>query len=594
LVSIVPVFIICMFAYQKTFEETKERTRMFTTNVITLASKNITHMIESLENDSIDIAYNDVLQSTLRDYGKLSKHEIFRREKRLTDICTKKYIYNPIVTDIIALTNHYQPLLCFGDPYFRLSPSTESLKRVTSKLNRDGSMVIYYPFNQNFEKRYSPEIKYNRGNGFVLCRTIKSREDNQVLGILILRIDDLQIRKKFESINMGAGSEITIINSDAQIIFSTSNKYQPGDINNELFFIDIFNSKKQKGVRDVILNGKEHLGVYNRIDGTDWVLWGLIPYDYLNSHSRTIGLAIIGIGCACSFFAFLIARILLDSFINPLKKLDTAMEMVVNGDFDATYMHDLAPDELGELSRKFAWMTGELNARTKQIIEKENQKKEYEIKALQRQVNPHFMLNTLNTIAYLARIQGVDNIEKVTNALINLLIASSGKESSLIPVSKEISYIRDYINIQEFKFGYPLEVRYDIDEEIKDYLVPCFILQPIVENALVHGISDMEVGGIINIIGKKNDRQLHFIIMDNGAGISEEKIQKLLKPETEERKSHLSGIGIKNVNDRIQLLFGSEYGLTINSIKNEMTEVIIKLPILYSEEDNDESYTDCR
>lgn len=204
------------------------------------------------------------------------------------------------------------------------------------------------------------------------------------------------------------------------------------------------------------------------------------------------------------------------------------------------------------------------------------------------------MLNTLNTIAYLARIQGVDNIEKVTNALINLLIASSGKESSLIPVSKEISYIRDYINIQEFKFGYPLEVRYDIDEEIKDYLVPCFILQPIVENALVHGISDMEVGGIINIIGKKNDRQLHFIIMDNGAGISEEKIQKLLKPETEERKSHLSGIGIKNVNDRIQLLFGSEYGLTINSIKNEMTEVIIKLPILYSEEDNDESYTDCR
>lgn len=95
-------------------------------------------------------------------------------------------------------------------------------------------------------------------------------------------------------------------------------------------------------------------------------------------------------------------------------------------------------------------------------------------------------------------------------------------------------------------------------------------------------------------MAKKNDRQLHFIIMDNGAGISEEKIQKLLKPETEERKSHLSGIGIKNVNDRIQLLFGSEYGLTINSIKNEMTEVIIKLPILYSEEDNDESYTDCR
>ncbi len=583
LVSFVPVFLICLFSYQKTFEESKEKISMYSSEIVTLASKNIIHMIDGLENDSIDIAYNDVLQKTLLEYDMLSEHEIYLREKKLVDICTKKYVYDSLVSDVIALTNRNQSLFCFGDSYFRLSPSQESLKWISSKVNDYRNMVAYFPVNENFEQRIYPRIAFNRGDGFALCRTIKSREANQKLGMLIIRVDESKLKEKFADLNLGDGAKVILINSDARIISSVNSRYHTGETSTELNQEELIRSKTQNGIRDVYYSGEKHLGVYNKIKGTDWILWGLIPYDYINYNSRTLGLTIIGIGSICLFFVFLTASTLVKSFTAPLRKLDTAMEMVVKGNFDSTLVQDTAPDELGDLSRKFVWMTDELNIRTEQIIEKENQKRESEIKALQRQINPHFMSNTLNTIAYLARIQGIENIEKVSIALINLMIASCGKGNGLIPVSQEISYIKDYMYIQEFKYGNVVEVQYDIDQNINGFLVPCFMLQPIIENALVHGIGNMAVGGVIRITGGKKDGRLHFSVIDNGVGMKEEKIQSILEPRIQGKKSHFSGIGIQNVNERIRILFGDKYGLTISSEQNKMTRVDIIIPPVSSE-----------
>ena len=127
LIIFIPMFSICVFAYHKTFHDSKEKISFFSSEIIMKASENIQQMVESLENNSIDIAYNDILQDTLLKYDTLSEFERFQREIEMTNICTKKFIQNSIVTDVLALTSRQEPLRCYGDTSFRLRPSLLSL-----------------------------------------------------------------------------------------------------------------------------------------------------------------------------------------------------------------------------------------------------------------------------------------------------------------------------------------------------------------------------------------------------------------------------------------------------------------------------------
>lgn len=589
LIIFIPMFSICVFAYHKTFHDSKEKISFFSSEIIMKASENIQQMVESLENNSIDIAYNDILQDTLLRYDTLSEFERFQREIEMTNICTKKFIQNSIVTDVLALTSRQEPLRCYGDTSFRLRPSLLSLQQIEAKMQTLQVSSVYYPVNQFFEQRISPGINYNRGDGFALCREIKQPEDGKKIGTLIMRIDDKQLQYKYINLNLGNGSEFMIVNADGQIISSSIGE-APGTLRSE--FLLEYGVNTLAGTKTLSFDGKDYLGVFHPIEGTDWTLWGLIPYEYINDSSQKMGLSILGIGLICTGLAFFIAGVLSKSVKQPLKKLDKAMESVVIGGFDDSKLWDNAPDELGKLSRKFVHMTRELETQVQRLIEEERQKRAFEIQALQRQVNPHFMSNTLNTIAYLARIQGAENIEKVTLALINLMLASSGKDGSLITVDQEVSYIKDYLYIQDFRFGNIVEVGYQIAPEIRRALIPCFLLQPIVENALLHGIRDMKVGGRLLIEGNRREDTLLFSVTDNGIGMSTEQIQKALYEGPDDSSSHFSAIGIRNINDRIRLLFGDDYGLSIESVVGQMTRVQVKLPWIQQEEKNEED-TDC-
>ncbi len=199
---------------------------------------------------------------------------------------------------------------------------------------------------------------------------------------------------------------------------------------------------------------------------------------------------------------------------------------------------------------------------------------------LQSQINPHFLYNTLNSIKWMATIQNVSGIPEMITSLARLLRNIAKGTSELITIKEELDLLNDYITIQQYRYGGTITVNYNV---MSDDLYECniikFTLQPIVENAIFHGIEPKSVEGIIDInIKKLKHNKIGIEVIDNGIGISEDKIEKLLSSKETTSKGSFNNIGISNVNERIKLTFGDEYGLNIKSKLNEYTSIIITIP----------------
>ena len=214
------------------------------------------------------------------------------------------------------------------------------------------------------------------------------------------------------------------------------------------------------------------------------------------------------------------------------------------------------------------------------IYEKlKGRKENWKIQALQAQINPHFLANTLNIVSFIAKMKNENSIVTLVNAIIELLRGSMKNDDHLQRVSDEIELLKHYITIQDYRLMSKFDVAYEIDTSIETYLIPKFILQPIVENAIIHGIEPSNRRGLIQIRGYQKKRNLIFEIKDNGVGIPQTEFSKILNNRKNEEKGRFTGIGVGNVNNRIKLLLGNQYGLELKSEENEYTAIIIKLPI---------------
>ncbi len=268
--------------------------------------------------------------------------------------------------------------------------------------------------------------------------------------------------------------------------------------------------------------------------------------------------------------AILLSYVFSMSISGPLKKLVRAMNEAKMGNL-SVIVADTSTDEIGEVTSNFNNMLNEIRNLLDNVKNKEKQKRIAELKALQAQIN---------TVKWLASIQKADNIESIIASLIHLLHISMGKGEDLISIREEIEYIVNYINILEYRYFNKFKVNFEIEDEILEYKIPKLLLQPIVENSLIHGIEPMEGQGLIVVKGFRYEDNVKITVTDNGVGIPEGKLKKLLDNEDLPLKIRFSGIGIGNVRERIQMNFGEQYGLHIESVLNLFTTTEITIPII--------------
>lgn len=282
------------------------------------------------------------------------------------------------------------------------------------------------------------------------------------------------------------------------------------------------------------------------------------------------------IGAFCLVFSMVIIFVIWRKIFVPLSQIQKEMEKVEQGNYNIE-IPNYSMNEIGKLANSFECMIESMKEKNHQIREDEKKKREYEIKILQAQINPHFLYNTLDSIKWIALSRGEKTIEKMTYALIHLLRKTISDDKEFVSIHEELENIQYYIEIQKFRYYDSFDFEIFTDKDCQEAFIPRLTLQPLVENALFHGIYNCGRRGKITIVLKKEKQGIKIDIIDNGKGMD----RKEEKDENSRRKGEsMSGIGIKNVNERLKLYFGESYGISFESKKDEFTKITVYIPFI--------------
>lgn len=315
-----------------------------------------------------------------------------------------------------------------------------------------------------------------------------------------------------------------------------------------------------------------------------WYLSQSISYTELYSQKKTYYLVLFIILFLSISLGALLAFSLHRMINRPVARLQKKMQEISQGDFSYESAIEWR-NEFGEIGRGINSLSTNVVQLMENRIAAEKQQKELEYQVLQSQVNPHFLYNTLNSIKWMATIQNATGIAEMTTALSRLLKSISKGTRQVIPIREEVELLKNYILIQQYRYGGIVTITYQIEETVLDYQIPKFTLQPIVENAMFHGIEAKGGSGEVQISIYANiwkgQPGIRIEVTDNGIGMSPELIEQVLSENTQEvQHDFFRKIGIHNVNKRIQFYFGEEYGISIISEIGKFTTMQIQIPCL--------------
>ena len=302
----------------------------------------------------------------------------------------------------------------------------------------------------------------------------------------------------------------------------------------------------------------------------------------LNDQIRDFLLLFVGVIVVLIVIITVAAVLISLGIIKPVRELYNATQKVARGDF-AARARVRTTDEIAELAESFNAMAGNMQGMIRKIKEDEQKMRRTDLRLLQEQINPHFLYNTLDTIVWL--IEG-DETNQAVNMVVTLSdffrqVLSKGKE--LITIREEEQHIRSYLEIQSVRYHDILEYDIQIDQALYDYRILKLTLQPVVENALYHGIKYKRAKGYIHVNGETDGDLIRLTVRDNGAGMEVEELEELRKEIGRPCKETERGFGLANVNERIHMYFGNQYGISIRSVKDKGTIVEIMIPAIRTE-----------
>ncbi|MBN2983681.1 sensor histidine kinase [Cohnella algarum] len=314
--------------------------------------------------------------------------------------------------------------------------------------------------------------------------------------------------------------------------------------------------------------------IYNGIylPNLDWTLVTRFPLEALSGNLRAMRSEVI-VSFSLTVVLFIgVTYAIVSSIVRPLRALQRTMKELVDRDLDVRIPEHRFKGELLVLAKAFNGMIGDIKGLISRLRTEERQKEAFHFQMLMSQMNPHFLLNTLNTIKWNARNHGDLATSEICQNLGRLLESSLNSEVDLVHLKEEIELVKAYAYIQSFRYDHSFKTEYEIDEELQYALVPKLSLQPLVENAIYHGLVHMKDGGAIRISAARRERQLRIEIRDNGQGLGGE------KPKSGRKRK---GIGLSNLRARLELLFKDRSSLSLFPLE-QGTLVVLEMPLLIS------------
>ena len=398
-------------------------------------------------------------------------------------------------------------------------------------------------------------------NNIAFCvRKMSMLQKQNRLGILYVSMDYSKLFQALSN-NMGKNYGIFITDKNDEVVYSLARfeeRYADCALTYEEFL--------------TLNSDSEYTVMFKDLEQTSWRMWLYKADKTILSDTEPINIMWYAVG-VCAIVALLLGIVAISRFITRrITYLREGMKTAESGNFDVR-LEANESDEIGELIKGYNTLIEEVQTLINQVYESKLTEKKHEMKALQNQINPHFLYNSLSLINWKALEVGNKDISNITLALSNFYRTSLNKGKNTLLISDEISNVKSYIEIQLVMHDYEFEVVYDIDEEILKYETLNLILQPIVENAIEHGIDVKEDGekGVITIRGRKDGDEILISVEDNGVGMDEDKAATIITRDSK-------GYGIRNVNERIQLYYGEQYCLSVRSKINEGTCITVRIP----------------
>lgn len=407
--------------------------------------------------------------------------------------------------------------------------------------------------------------------------SIIDKASGDSLGIVLLDIEVKTLEELLEA-NLEGFGNILLADADRRVVCSIPQLIL--DPKRNQMFSPV--SHEVTPINSEEYRTEGYLVYSSQIGMNNWLTIGMIPQSQLTKDMKSITTFIIVLIIAVCIIDALVALYFTGKVANPIKKLMMLMKQVETGDFDVN-MEIASKDELGKLSESFNVMVKKLDNSMKMLFENQRKLRKAELRALEAQINPHFLYNTLDSVCWLARAERSDEIINTVVALTKLLRIGLSRGDEIITIGNEVEHVNNYLIIQKMRYRKKFDYIIDVPEEIKEYKILKLILQPLAENALYHGIKSKMEKGTIRISAGENSNTIAFSISDTGIGMSQKQIAVLEKSLEDKDSTKAEGIGLKNVNERMKIYFGEEYGLSFESEEGVGTTVNFKIPIIKGE-----------
>ncbi len=393
-------------------------------------------------------------------------------------------------------------------------------------------------------------------------------------GVLLIDIDYGSLKQLLDDSSLGSGGYLYLISGSGDLIYHP--KMQMIDAGLESENIEAAAGYRDGNYEETYLGKRRDLAV-KTVGYTGWKLVSVMPETgfSLNNFKTTLFMIFV-----FSFFLFLLAlsnAYITSRITQPIQKLEMSVNALEAGELDSE-VYTGGSYEIQHLGRSIGEMAKRIQTLMQDIVAEHESKRKSEFDTLQSQINPHFLYNTLDIIVWMIENEQKNEAVKVVTALARFFRISLSKGKSIIPVRDELEHVRSYLMIQQMRFKNKFTYRIEAEEGTLELASLKLMLQPLVENAIYHGMEFMDGDGEITVTVRKQGGELCFRIEDNGLGMTQEQTQSLLSDHPHVSSRRGSGIGVKNVNERIRLYFGEEYGLSIESEPDEGTKILIRLP----------------
>ncbi|OBZ14998.1 histidine kinase [Bacillus sp. FJAT-27264] len=574
MIAIIPLASLGTFSYRKASNEIESKTDGITLENLSQVNHSLTYFVDDVEQLSTYIYSNEQIQTILSKPASRSLEEKYNDEKTMNQILNSFLGFKSWDIELYVLGangERYFTGELLPNDYRDYNPNWGLFRKAKGA---DGGVV--------WDTHYSLKTIEDYGAVLSCGRMLKSFGSNESLGYLVIDIMEPALADKYDKVLQYPGGETYLLDSSGYVISSTPSKVQVGTLLNKSYVSEVLSGKKgyfheEDGATDKVV-------IYDTSEATRFKVVSAVPVKALTQESASIRNFTIFIILSGMLVSYCLAYLLADYLTMPLRKLRYLMKQVERGFLDVSFSSKYK-DEVGQLGSSFNQMIHRIKQLIDQVYEKQLKVQEAEIKAIQAQFTPHFLYNALDSINWMARIHGIDAISRTAISLGDLLRFSIHRGNHIIPFREDFKQINNYLTIQRLRHGDKIEMELELEDEILELYTPKLLIQPLVENAVIHGLEMKDGPGRLRITGSLEKEFVCVTVEDDGIGFEldgQGNIAVSSEPAMGTPALAHTGIGLSNLKHRLKLHFGDTYHFEMTSSPSLGTKVCIRIPVMYS------------